>query len=269
MPFPSPSCGASADSQRAADRGASPSKGSTAGRPSTLSKFAAEFLGTFVLVFGGCGSALIAPTFMTDKDFPAGIGFAGVALAFGLTVVAMASAVGHISGGHFNPAVTLGVSLAKRIGWGDAALYWVAQFLGGIAAGAVLFAVMSGKPEWSVATDGFATNGYGELSPGGFALLSVLIVEFVLTAIFLFVILGTTDGRAVVGFAPLAIGLTLTLIHLVSIPVSNTSVNPARSLGMAVFGGADALGQVWAFFVAPLAGAAVAGLLYSALFGAE
>lgn len=191
MPFPSPSCGASADSQRAADRGASPSKGSTAGRPSTLSKFAAEFLGTF------------------------------------------------------------------------------AQFLGGIAAGAALFAVLSGKPEWSVATDGFATNGYGELSPGGFSLLSVLIVEFVLTAIFLFVILGTTDGRAAVGFAPLAIGLTLTLIHLVSIPVSNTSVNPARSLGMAVFGGADALGQVWAFFVAPLAGAAVAGLLYSALFGAD
>lgn len=191
MPFPSPSCGTSADSQRAADGGASPSKGSTAGRPSTLSKFAAEFLGTF------------------------------------------------------------------------------AQFLGGIAAGAALFAVLSGKPEWSVATDGFATNGYGELSPGGFSLLSVLIVEFVLTAIFLFVILGTTDGRAAVGFAPLAIGLTLTLIHLVSIPVSNTSVNPARSLGMAVFGGADALGQVWAFFVAPLAGAAVAGLLYSALFGAD
>lgn len=237
------------------------------GRPSTVSKFAAEFLGTFVLVFGGCGSATIAATAVTANGFPAGIGFAGVALAFGLTVVAMAYAVGHISGGHFNPAVTLGVTLAKRLSWGEAGMYWIAQFLGGIAAGAVLFAVMSGKPEWSIAAEGFATNGYGELSPGGFSLLSVLIIEFVLTAIFLFVILGTTDGRAAVGFAPLAIGLTLTLIHLVSIPVSNTSVNPARSLGVAVFAGADALAQVWAFFVAPLAGAAVAGLLYNTLFG--
>ena len=234
---------------------------------SIVHRIGAEFLGTFWLVFGGCGSAIFAAQHLVDgKDSGLGIGFVGVALAFGLTVVTGAYAVGHISGGHFNPAVTLGCLLAGRTPLKDAIPYWITQFVAGIIAGGLVLAVALGNPEYSLAENGLATNGYGEHSPAGFSLLSVLIVEFVLTAVFLFVILGATDDRAPVGLAPLAIGLSLTLIHLIAIPVSNTSVNPARSLGVAVFGGGDALAQVWAFFLAPLAGAAVAGLLYNVLF---
>ncbi len=233
---------------------------------SLKSKLAAEFLGTFVLVFGGCGSAILAASVITEDGINMGIGFLGVALAFGLTVVVMAYAVGHVSGGHFNPAVTLGAALAGRLPWREAVPYWLTQLIGGIAAGGVLMLIATGQPDFSVAENGFATNGYGDLSPNGYSLAAVLICEFVLTAVFLYVILGTTDRRAPAGFAPLAIGLSLTLIHLVSIPVSNTSVNPARSLGVAVFGGVDALGQVWVFFLAPMAGAALAGLTYGLLF---
>ena len=234
--------------------------------PTLASKITAEFLGTFVLVFGGCGAAVFAAKVIDHGNINMGIGFLGVALAFGLTVVVMAYAVGHVSGGHFNPAVTLGCLLAGRTPLKDAIPYWITQFVAGIIAGGLVLAVALGNPEYSLAENGLATNGYGEHSPAGFSLLSVLIVEFVLTAVFLFVILGATDDRAPVGLAPLAIGLSLTLIHLIAIPVSNTSVNPARSLGVAVFGGGDALAQVWAFFLAPLAGAAVAGLLYNVLF---
>ena len=234
--------------------------------PTLMSKIFAEFLGTFVLVFGGCGSAVFAASVVGDDNINMGIGFLGVALAFGLTVVVMAYAVGHISGGHFNPAVTLGAVLAGRLPWRDAAPYWFTQLIAGIAAGGVLLLIASGKPGFSIAQDGFATNGYGDLSPNGYSLMAVFICEFVLTAIFLYVILGATDSRAVPGLAPLAIGLSLTLIHLVSIPVSNTSVNPARSLGVALFAGAEPLSQVWLFFLAPLAGAAFAGLTYGLLF---
>ncbi|MBU8579990.1 aquaporin Z [Brevibacterium luteolum] len=234
--------------------------------PSLLSKIFAEFLGTFVLVFGGCGSAVLAASVVGDDNINMGIGFLGVALAFGLTVVVMAYAVGHISGGHFNPAVTLGAALAGRLPLRDAVPYWITQLIAGIAAGGVLLLIASGKPGFSVAESGFATNGYGDLSPNGYSLAAVIICEFVLTAIFLYVILGATDSRAVAGLAPLAIGLNLTLIHLVSIPVSNTSVNPARSFGVALFAGGEPLGQVWVFFLAPLAGAAFAGLTYGLLF---
>ena len=235
-------------------------------KPSLVSKIFAEFLGTFVLVFGGCGAAVFAAKVVGDDGLNMGIGFLGVALAFGLTVVVMAYAVGHVSGGHFNPAVTLGCVLAGRTPVKDAVPYWITQLVAGIVAGGVVLLIASGNPDYSLAKDGLATNGYGEFSPNGFSLLSVLIAEFVLTAIFLYVILGATDDRSPVGMAPLAIGLSLTLIHLVAIPVSNTSVNPARSFGVAVFAGGDALGQVWVFFLAPLAGAAVAGLTYNLLF---
>ncbi|GAA4387099.1 aquaporin Z [Brevibacterium sp. NPDC049920] len=235
--------------------------------PSLVSKLSAEFLGTFVLVFGGCGSAIFAASVMdADNGVNMGIGFAGVALAFGLTVVGMAYAVGHVSGGHFNPAVTLGAALAGRLPWRDALPYWITQLVAGVVAGGVLLLIATGRPEFSIAENGFATNGYGEFSPNGYSLAAVIVCEVVLTAIFLYVILGATDNRAPAGFAPLAIGLTLTLIHLVSIPVSNTSVNPARSFGVAVFAGGDALAQVWVFFLAPLAGAALAGLTYGFLF---
>lgn len=195
-----------------------------------------------------------------------GIGFLGVAYAFGLTVLAMAYAVGHISGGHFNPAVTLGTALAGRTPWKDVAPFMVTQVIAATVAGGVLFAIASGKEGFSAVESGFATNGYGDRSPDGYSLLAVLLVEIVLTAIFLYVILGATDERAPKGTGPLAIGLSLTLIHLVSIPVSNTSVNPARSLGVAWYAGADALIQVWAFIVAPLIGAAIAGATYKLLF---
>lgn len=217
---------------------------------------AAEFLGTFWLVFGGCGSAVLAATFPAT-----GIGFTGVALAFGLTVVTMAYAVGNISGGHFNPAVTLGLVAGGRFKASELVPYWVAQVAGGILAAAFLYIIASGKTGFSTAA-GFAANGYGEHSPGGYTLLSALVVEITLTFFFIFVIMGVTDKRAPAGFAPLAIGLTLTVVHLVSIPVTNTSVNPARSTGPALFVGGWALAQLWMFWVAPLVGAALGGVAY-------
>ena len=221
-----------------------------------INKLGAEFLGTFWLVFGGCGSAVLA------AGFPElGIGFAGVSLAFGLTVVTMAYAVGHISGGHFNPAVTLGLWAGGRFPAGDILAYWIVQLAGAIAAGAVLYVIASGAAGFDLA-GGFASNGYGEHSPGRYGLASALVAEVVLTFFFLIVILGATDGRAPAGFAPLAIGLALTLIHLISIPVTNTSVNPARSTGPAVFVGGWALGQLWLFWLAPLLGGAVGGFVY-------
>jgi aquaporin Z len=215
-------------------------------------KYGAEFIGTFWLVFGGCGSAVLAAAFPQ-----LGIGFAGVALAFGLTVLTMAYAVGPISGGHFNPAVTLGLTVAGRFPAGQVAGYVVAQVLGAIAAACVLYAIASGKTGFEAG--GFASNGYGPNSPGGYSIGAALITEIVLTAGFLIVILGSTSKAAAAGFAPIAIGLSLTLIHLVSIPVTNTSVNPARSTGVALFATNGALGQLWLFWVAPLIGGALGG----------
>ncbi|AEK37977.1 glycerol uptake facilitator protein [Corynebacterium variabile DSM 44702] len=229
----------------------------------------AEFLGTFWLVFGGCGSAVLAAKVVSDGTINMGIGFVGVALAFGLTVVTGAYAVGHISGGHFNPAVTLGCAVAKRVEWAAVVPYWIAQVVGGAVAGGVLFVIANGKDGFSASESGFATNGYGEHSPDGYSLAAVIVAEVVLTAVFLWVILGVTSKKAPAGFAPLAIGLTLTLIHLISIPVSNTSVNPARSLGVAWCAGGDALSQVWVFILAPLVGAAIAGISYAFLTGDE
>ena len=224
-------------------------------------KLGAEFLGTFWLVLGGCGSAVLAAAFPN-----VGIGLLGVALAFGLTVVTMAYAVGHISGGHFNPAVTLGLVAAGRVKPVDAAGYVLVQVLGAIAAAGVLAFIASGKAGFDVAASGLAANGYGAHSPGGYTLASSLTSEFVMTFFFLIVILGATSRRAPAGFAPLAVGLALTLIHLVSIPVTNTSVNPARSTGPAIFVGGWALAQLWLFWVAPIAGALVAGVVHRALF---
>jgi aquaporin Z len=229
----------------------------------------AEFLGTFWLVFGGCGSAVLAAKVVADGTINMGIGFVGVALAFGLTVVTGAYAVGHISGGHFNPAVTLGCAVAKRVEWAAVVPYWIAQVVGGAVAGGVLWIIANGKDGFSASESGFATNGYGDHSPDGYSLAAVIVAEVVLTAVFLWVILGVTSKKAPAGFAPLAIGLTLTLIHLISIPVSNTSVNPARSLGVAWYAGGDALGQVWVFILAPLVGAAIAGISYAFLTGDE
>jgi len=223
-------------------------------------RVSAEFIGTFWLVFGGCGSAVLAATFPQT-----GIGFAGVALAFGLTLLTMAYTIGPISGCHINPAVTFGLWLAKRFPARDVLPYWIAQVLGAIAAAAVLYVIASGKPGF--VTGQFASNGYGPLSPGNYPMMSALIIEIVCTFAFLTVILGATDKRAPVGFAGIAIGLALTLIHLVSIPVDNTSVNPARSTGPAIFAGGLALSQLWLFWVAPLIGGGLAGLLYPALFG--
>jgi len=223
----------------------------------------AEFFGTFWLVFGGCGSAVLAAAFPE-----LGIGFAGVALAFGLTVVTMAYAVGHISGGHFNPAVTVGLLAGGRFAARDVVPYVVAQVIGAVAAGAVLYLIASGKAGFD-ASAGFASNGYGEHSPDGYALTAAIAAEFVLTAFFLIVILGATDKRAPAGFAPLAIGLALTLIHLISIPVTNTSVNPARSTGVALFQGSWAIGQLWLFWVVPLLGGAVGGLVYRTLLAGD
>lgn len=223
---------------------------------------AAECLGTFWLVLGGCGTAVLAAA------FPAlGVGFVGVALAFGLTVVTMVYALGHVSGGHFNPAVTLGLWSAGRFGPARVIPYWIAQVAGAILAAAVLYLVASGKTGFDLA-GGFSANGYGAHSPGGYSMLSALVIEIVLTFGFLIVILGATDGRAPAGFAPLAIGLALTLIHLISIPVTNTSVNPARSTGPALFVGGWALMQLWAFWAAPLIGAIAAGLSYRAIWEA-
>jgi aquaporin Z len=216
----------------------------------------AEFLGTFWLVFGGCGSAVFAAAF---PDL--GIGFVGVSLAFGLTVLTMAYAVGHISGGHFNPAVSLGLWIGKRFPARDLPWYIVAQVLGAIVGAGLVYLIATGQPGW--VNTGIAPNGYGELSPGKYSLMSGLIAEVVLTLMFLFVIMGSTDGRAPKGFAPVAIGLALTLIHLISIPITNTSVNPARSTGAALFSGTPYIAQLWLFWVAPIAGALIAGWLYN------
>ena len=218
---------------------------------------AAEFLGTFWLVLGGCGAAVL------DAAFPQlGIGFLGVALAFGLTVVTMAYAVGPISGGHFNPAVTAGVVAAGRLPVSSAVGYVIAQVLGAIAAAGVLAVIASGKAGFDLVGSGFAANGYGEHSPGGYSLQSAMVCEFVLSFFFLLIILGTTSKRAAAGFAPLAIGLSLTLIHLISIPVTNTSVNPARSTGQALFVGGWATEQLWVFWLVPIAGGVVAGVVH-------
>ena len=219
-------------------------------------RLTAEFFGTFWLVFGGCGSAVLAAAYPE-----LGIGFAGVALAFGLTVVTMAYAVGHISGGHFNPAVTVGLCAGGRFPAKDVVPYIVAQVIGSIAAAAVLYVIASGKAGFDV-TAGFASNGYGEHSPNGYSLHAAIVAELVLTAFFLLVIHGSTDKRAPAGFGPLAIGLALTLIHLISIPVTNTSVNPARSTGVAIFQGSWALQQLWVFWLVPLIGGAIGGLIY-------
>lgn len=230
------------------------------------SRLTAEFLGTFVLVFDGCGSAIFAAQVLDGETVNMGIGFLGVALVFGLTVLVMVYAVGHISGGHFNPAVTLGAALAKRVEWKAVPSYMITQVIAASVAGAVLFAIASGKDGFNAVESGFASNGYADRSPDGYSLVSALVAEIVLTAIFLYVILGSTDRRAPAGFAGVSIGLSLTLIHLISIPITNTSVNPARSLGVAWFAGPEALGQVWLFIVAPLIGAAIAGVSYSKIF---
>ncbi len=222
---------------------------------------AAEFFGTFWLVFGGCGAAVLAAGVPN-----VGIGYAGVALAFGLTVLTMAFAIGHISGCHLNPAVSLGLVVGKRFPASELLPYVIAQVVGGIAAAGVLYVIASGIPTFD-AHAGFASNGYAEHSPQGYSLLAGLVSEIVLTAFFLIVIMGATDGRAPKGFAPIAIGLCLTLIHLVGIPVTNLSVNPARSTGPAIFAGGWALQQLWMFWVAPLIGGAIGGGIYSMLFG--
>jgi aquaporin Z len=224
-----------------------------------MKKLTAEFFGTFWLVLGGCGSAVLAAAFPE-----LGIGFVGVSLAFGLTVLTMAYAVGHVSGAHFNPAVTVGLAAAGRIGWGDVPGYIIAQVLGGIAAAVVLYLIVSGKADFA-GVGGFASNGYGEHSPGKFNMMSALITEVVLTAMFLVVILGVTHKNAPAGFAPLAIGLALTLIHLISIPVTNTSVNPARSTAVALFADPWALQQLWLFWVAPIVGAVIGAFVHKAI----
>jgi aquaporin Z len=225
-------------------------------------RMVAEFIGTFWLVFGGCGSAVLAAAFPN-----VGIGLHGVSLAFGLTVLTMAYAIGHISGCHLNPAVSVGLCAGKRFPASEVLPYIIVQVLGAILGAFILYLIASGKADFSLSA-GFASNGYGEHSPGKYTLLAGFVAELVLTFMFLLVILGATDGRAPQGFAPIAIGLALTLIHLISIPVTNTSVNPARSSGPAVFVGGWALGQLWLFWVAPLLGAAGAGVVYRSLFGA-
>lgn len=226
-------------------------------------KLGAEFIGTFWLVLGGCGSAVLAAG-IADV----GIGWLGVSLAFGLTVMTMAYAVGHISGGHFNPAVSLGLMIGGRFDAKDLIPYWVAQVAGAIAAAIVLYLIVSGAPDFT-GVGGFASNGYGEASPQGYSIMSALIIEVVLTAAFLFIILGSTSSGAPAGFAPIAIGLGLTLIHLISIPVTNTSVNPARSTGVALFADGPALAQLWLFWVAPLLGGAIGGILWKVIGSEE
>lgn len=225
-----------------------------------MKKLFAEFFGTFWLVFGGCGSAIFAAAYPE-----LGIGFAGVSLAFGLTVLTMVYAVGHISGGHFNPAVSFGLWAGGKFPARELISYIIAQVVGAIAAAGVLYVIVTGKSDF-VDIGGFASNGYGDLSPGGYNMMSVLIAEAVLTMFFLLVILGSTNAKAPKGFAGIAIGLALTLIHLISIPISNTSVNPARSTSQALFAGGDYVGQLWLFWVAPIVGAIVAGFIYKALF---
>jgi len=220
-------------------------------------KLGAEFIGTFWLVLGGCGSAVLAAAFPD-----VGIGLLGVSLAFGLTVLTMAFAIGHISGCHLNPAVSVGLMVGGRFPAAELVPYVIAQVLGGLAGGGILYVIASGQAGFDV-TAGFASNGYGEHSPGGYTLMSALVTEIVMTFMFLIIILGATDKRAPAGLAPIAIGLALTLIHLISIPVTNTSVNPARSTGVALFQGSWAISQLWLFWVAPIVGAALAGVVYN------
>ncbi|UJA03060.1 aquaporin Z [Acinetobacter johnsonii] len=224
-----------------------------------MNKYLAEFIGTFWLVFGGCGSAIFAAAFPE-----LGIGFLGVALAFGLTVLTGAFALGHISGGHFNPAVSVGLWVGGRFDTKDLIPYVVSQVVGAVLAAWVLYLIVQGQAGFA-GTGGFATNGYAELSPGKYSLISALMIEIVLSAMFLIVIMGATDKRAPAGFAPIAIGLALTLIHLISIPVTNTSVNPARSTGVAIFAETAALSQLWLFWVAPIVGAIIGAIIYKIL----
>ncbi|MFK7841087.1 MAG: aquaporin Z [Sphingorhabdus sp.] len=228
----------------------------------TMQKSLAEFLGTFWLVFGGCGSAVISAAFPE-----VGIGLLGVSLAFGLTVVTMAYAIGHISGCHLNPAVTIGLWMGGRFPAQEIPVYIVSQVAGAILASAALYLIASGNADYNLAVNGLASNGVAEHSPGGFSMGSGIAIEVLLTFFFLMIILGATDGRAPAGFAPLAIGLGLTLIHLISIPITNTSVNPARSTGPALIEGGIALSQLWVFWVAPIAGAVLAGIVYKVMGG--
>jgi len=236
-------------------------------------KLGAEIFGTFWLTFGGCGSAVLAAKFIATHDatpLNLGIGLAGVSLAFGLTVLTMAYAIGHISGCHLNPAVSVGLAVAGRFKWAELVPYIIAQTIGAAIGAGVLYLIASGKAGFSTAgAGGFATNGYGDYSPAGYPLLSALVAEVVLTFAFLMIILGSTDSRAPVGFAPIAIGLGLTLIHLIGIPVTNLSVNPARSTGPAIFVGGWAIRQLWLFWVAPIIGAALAGFAYRFLAAEE
>ncbi|AWL27699.1 aquaporin Z [Acinetobacter defluvii] len=228
-----------------------------------MNKYLAEFLGTFWLVFGGCGSAVLAAAYPE-----LGIGFAGVALAFGLTVLTGAYAFGHISGGHFNPAVSVGLCVGDRFDAKDLVPYIISQVVGGALAAFILYMIVQGQAGFT-GVGSFATNGFGELSPGKYSMVSALIIEIVLTAFFLIVIMGSTDKRAPAGFAPIAIGLALTLIHLISIPVTNTSVNPARSTAVALFAETAALGQLWLFWVAPIIGAVIGAVIYKVVGGEE
>ncbi|MEZ9183691.1 aquaporin Z [Vibrio splendidus] len=229
-----------------------------------MNKYIAEMFGTFWLVLGGCGSAVLTAAFPD-----VGIGLLGVSLAFGLTVLTMAFAIGHISGCHLNPAVTIGLWSGGRFDGKDVAPYIIAQVIGGIIAGGVLFVIASGQAGFDAAASGFASNGYGEHSPGGYSLTAALVCEVVMTMVFLFVIMGATDSKAPAGFAPIAIGLCLTLIHLISIPVTNTSVNPARSTGVAVFVGDWAVSQLWLFWIAPIIGAVIGAAIYKAVRGSD
>ena len=242
-----------------------------------MKKYIAELMGTFWLVLGGCGSAVLAAAFTADAAtigqdtlFPLGLGFVGVSLAFGLTVLTMAYAIGHISGCHLNPAVSFGLWAGKRFSGKDLLPYIVAQVIGATLGGAMIWLIASGNPDFSMAgSNPLATNGFGAHSPGGYPLVSCLITEVVMTFMFLMIILGATDVRAPAGFAPIAIGLGLTLIHLISIPVTNTSVNPARSTGVALFAGTELIAQLWLFWVAPILGAILAGFFYNGFFAEE
>ena len=228
-------------------------------------KLAAEFLGTMWLVLGGCGSAVFAANFGGDGN-PLGIGFVGVALAFGLTVLTGAYAFGHISGGHFNPAVSIGLMVGRRFPASELPGYIIAQVLGGIFGAFIIYLIATGQSGFAIdasSAGAFATNGFGEFSPGGYSMMSALIAEIVLTAIFLIIIMGSTHHRAPIGFAPIAIGLGLTLIHLISIPITNTSVNPARSTAVALFVGGESISQLWLFWVAPIIGAVIGGGIYA------
>lgn len=242
-----------------------------------MKKYIAELIGTFWLVLGGCGSAVLAAVFTSDANtigqdtyFPLGISFVGVSLAFGLTVLTMAYAIGHISGCHLNPAVSFGLWAGKRFSGKDLLPYIVAQVVGAAIAGAIILLIASGNSDFALTgSNPLATNGFGEHSPGGYSLISCFITEIVMTFMFLMIILGATDLRAPAGFAPVAIGLGLTLIHLISIPVTNTSVNPARSTGVALFAGTELIAQLWMFWVAPILGALLAGWFYNAFFAEE